>query len=243
MSMALSPSTPTPNQPASWLPAITPAAARSCRAPQPQGVQAAEHVVRVGDEHVRVGDRGDAVGQVEAAGYQQHDRREQDQAVALALHAAPVPGRLDSCRCHCDLLCRNRSDPPRVPPGSASPLFSVQAPMEGSATYIVCGPTATVRYSLGDNRLVRAGDPDVHGQSATNAEFPGTDAALPLRLITDHASTCLAPTSFSGAVRGEWPGETLRTRWPCTGGKCRKRPDQGVWTPDPRERSRVGLCR
>lgn len=59
------------------------------------GSQVGEHVVRVGGEHVRVGDRGDAVDQVEAAGDQQHDRREQDQPVAVALHVPPArsPGR------------------------------------------------------------------------------------------------------------------------------------------------------
>jgi hypothetical protein len=91
--MALSPTRATATQRASWLPARIPPAARSCddeRDPAPR-TQIAEHVVRVGDEHVRVGDRGDAVDEVEEAKYQQQDGREDNQPVAFACCVAPAP--------------------------------------------------------------------------------------------------------------------------------------------------------
>ena len=77
------------------------------RDPAP-GAQAAEHVVGVGGEHVRVGDRGDAVDQVEAADHGQQGDREYHQAVALAFRAASpcAPGWRGCCRRHCDLPYR-----------------------------------------------------------------------------------------------------------------------------------------
>ncbi|MBV8432257.1 MAG: hypothetical protein JO244_13910 [Solirubrobacterales bacterium] len=42
------------------------------------GPQAAEHVVRAAREHVRIGDRGDAVDQVEEADQAQQDSGEDD---------------------------------------------------------------------------------------------------------------------------------------------------------------------
>jgi hypothetical protein len=48
-------------------------------------VQVGEHVVGVGGENVGVSDRGDALDDVEAADDDQQDRREQDQAIAVAL--------------------------------------------------------------------------------------------------------------------------------------------------------------
>ena len=47
-------------------------------------------LVRVGGEYVGVGDRGDAVDQVETADDHQHDRREQDQTVAAAFRVPPA---------------------------------------------------------------------------------------------------------------------------------------------------------
>src|SRR5262249_35944633 len=69
------------------------------------GAQVPEHVMGVGEEHVRVGDRGDAVDQVEKAEDHQHHRREKDQAPALYWPAGASGG--PGCRrCHCALLCR-----------------------------------------------------------------------------------------------------------------------------------------
>jgi hypothetical protein len=46
--------------------------------------------MRVGDEHVRqLGDRGDAVDQVEDASHSQEDRRGYDQATAAAFLPRP----------------------------------------------------------------------------------------------------------------------------------------------------------
>src|SRR3974390_3152042 len=88
-SIAFSPSTATANQRASWFPATTPAAASSCKHADDQGdpspgAQVPEHVMGVSEEHVRVGDRGNAVDQAGAADDHQQDGREQDQAVASA---------------------------------------------------------------------------------------------------------------------------------------------------------------
>ena len=96
-SIALSPSTATPNQRAQLVARQHPGRRQQLqhtddeRDPAP-GAQVAEHVVRVGGEHVRVGDRGDAVDQVETADDHQQDRREQDQAVAFGLRARRCPG-------------------------------------------------------------------------------------------------------------------------------------------------------
>ena len=57
----------------------------------PPEVLVGEHVVRAGDEDVRVGDRGDAVDHVEEADDEQQDGREQDQPVAVAFRAVRVP--------------------------------------------------------------------------------------------------------------------------------------------------------
>jgi hypothetical protein len=46
--------------------------------------------VRVADEHVRVGDRGDAIYQVEDPDRRQQDSREDDQAEALAFRMPPA---------------------------------------------------------------------------------------------------------------------------------------------------------
>ena len=68
------------------------------RDPAP-GPRVAEHVVRVGHEHVRISNRGDAIDQIEASGDKQQDGREQHQAVAAASYPAAVraPGRGGSC--------------------------------------------------------------------------------------------------------------------------------------------------
>jgi hypothetical protein len=70
------------------------------RDPAPSA-QVAEHVVRVSDEHVRVGDRGDAIDQIEATGHHQWYQREPGQAVATVFGApAPAFDRLKCCRRH-----------------------------------------------------------------------------------------------------------------------------------------------
>jgi len=59
------------------------------RDPAP-GPQVTYHIVRVGDEHVRVRDRGNAVEQVEEPNHGQQDRREDDQTKAPAFRVVPA---------------------------------------------------------------------------------------------------------------------------------------------------------
>jgi hypothetical protein len=73
------------------------------------GPQVAEHVVRVGHEHVRVRDGGDAVDHVPEADHQQQHPGEKDQAVPaplLAVNLAPAAGWPHCCRRHFCLPCR-----------------------------------------------------------------------------------------------------------------------------------------
>ena len=98
-SMALSPIMATANQRAIWLPP-GPGGSEELRGAEDEGdpapgPQVREHVVGVGGEYVGVGDRGDAVDQVEAAD-DQEEGRQQDQAVAVAFRVAP--GSADSRR-------------------------------------------------------------------------------------------------------------------------------------------------
>ena len=82
----------------------------------PPGAQVADHVVRVGDEDVRVGDRGDAVDHVEAAGHEQQDGREQDPGCSRGRPRAARPCCRQAARLPMS-FCASHAIRPRLSPG------------------------------------------------------------------------------------------------------------------------------
>jgi hypothetical protein len=137
--MVLRPITATPNQRAAWLPRQYAERgedlqrAEDERDPAPRA-QVADHVMRVGDEYVRVGDRGNAVDQVEEAYRQQQHHREDDHPIAFAL--ARSPGAPHCRRRHFGLP---RSESPEFVTPASWAVRKRHHPYAGDSTDVFCG--------------------------------------------------------------------------------------------------------
>ena len=131
------------------------------------GPQVADHVVRVADEDVRVGDRGDAVEQVEEADYRQRRGGEDDQA-------EPAAFRPPACLNVADVMVTSASvSPGALPPGCLT--TSVPSPRRRQACREHRPSTRNLLSGFSPGECASRGkSPDPWGRSAPLSETSGS---------------------------------------------------------------------
>ncbi len=131
------------------------------------GPQVADHVVRVADEDVRVGDRGDAVEQVEEADYRQQRGGEDDQA-------EPAAFRPPACLNVADVMVTSASvSPGALPPGCLT--TSVPSPRRRQACREHRPSTRNLLSGFSPGECASRGkSPDPWGRSAPLSETSGS---------------------------------------------------------------------